>query len=185
MICPKFFTGPLGNQKFSLAPSAQLSSGQTISSAPLTSQGGPSVSPLCTTPSILGAPRPSWADVLFLSELGVVGGGVQGVGWGGPSPHHHHHHIGSKCWSASKAPKINFARDGLAPKEPENKILLPLARHLEERKKSEFSKNFQVTLNNLNKRNLGAFGGPWRGLHGPSGYYVGLCGCPRTRIVTK
>ena len=31
----------------------------------------------------------------------------------------------------------------------------------------------------------GLSGGPWRGLDGPSSYYLGLYGCSSTRIVTK
>ena len=41
------------------------------------------------------------------------------------------------------------------------------------------------SLNSLNNSNSGAFGGPWPGLHGPSGHYMGPDGCSSTRNVTK
>ena len=43
----------------------------------------------------------------------------------------------------------------------------------------------QMPLNHLQTAILKLLGGPWLGLHGPSGHYVGTHGCSSTRIVTK
>jgi hypothetical protein len=53
------------------------------------------------------------------------------------------------------------------------------------REKNRIFENFQVPLNSLSTSNLGAFGGPWLGLHGPSGHYLGPMGAQSTHIVTK
>ena len=52
-------------------------------------------------------------------------------------------------------------------------------------RKSRFLKFFQVSLNSLRNSNLGAFGGPWLRLHGPSCHCVGPHGWSSTCIVTK
>ena len=43
----------------------------------------------------------------------------------------------------------------------------------------------QMPLNHLQTAILKLLGGPWLGLYGPSGHYVGPHGCSSTRIVTK
>ena len=53
-----------------------------------------------------------------------------------------------------------------------------------------FLQNFPLNfapfeLNHLQTANLKLLGGPWLGLDGRSGHYVGYHGCSSTRIVTK
>ena len=43
----------------------------------------------------------------------------------------------------------------------------------------------QMPLNHLQTAILKLLGGPWLGLHGPSGHYVGPPWCSSTRVVTK
>ena len=45
--------------------------------------------------------------------------------------------------------------------------------------KTKIPKNFQVPSNNLNTAISGLSGGPWPGLHGPSGHCVGPHGCSK------
>ena len=52
-------------------------------------------------------------------------------------------------------------------------------------RKRQISEILQVSLNSLHNGNFGALGGPWFGLYGLGGHYVGSHGCSSTRIVTK